>query len=379
MSRAEPAHQPRGHRRRLSSATRSEAAPGHGRAHRPAERCALRPGPDEPGADPGQAGQRRRRARGREDQGQGRLRRAGGRRRSRPARPRRSMRRARASARASRPSASAARFWTPWRSKTSSRSRTPKARGWSRAWSSTSSDYDVDIMNLQKRDRPVTDQTPNGLLEIALENGASLKSRTVILAHRRALAADERPGRRRVSQSRRGLLPALRRPALQGQARGGDRRRQFSGVEAAIDLAGVAAHVTLIEFDADLRADAVLQRKLASLPNVTDHHLGPDHRGPWATATQGDRAHATRIARQRLRAPIDLEGVFVQIGLVPNTEWLKDAVALTRRGEIEVDRSAAKPRCPASSPPAMRPRRPTSRSSSPWAMDRRLRCRPSTT
>ena len=108
-----------------------------------------------------------------------------------------------------------------------------------------------------------------------------------------------------------------------------------SGVEAAIDLAGIVAHVTLIEFDSQLRADAVLQRKLASLPNVriVTSALTTEVHGDGAKVTglsYRDRNHDTLHQ-------VDLEGVFVQIGLVPNTEWLKDAVALTPRGEIEVD------------------------------------------
>jgi alkyl hydroperoxide reductase subunit F len=108
-----------------------------------------------------------------------------------------------------------------------------------------------------------------------------------------------------------------------------------SGVEAAIDLAGITAHVTLIEFDADLRADAVLQRKLASLPNVRVITSA------LTTRVQGDDARVTGLRYKDRNSDteheVELEGIFVQIGLVPNTEWLRDAVALTPRGEIEVD------------------------------------------
>jgi alkyl hydroperoxide reductase subunit F len=108
-----------------------------------------------------------------------------------------------------------------------------------------------------------------------------------------------------------------------------------SGVEAAIDLAGIVQHVTLIEFGAELRADAVLQRKLRSLPNVkvivsaqTTEILGDGKKVVGLTYT--DRT--SNASHQ-----VELEGVFVQIGLVPNTEWLKGTVALSRHGEIEVD------------------------------------------
>jgi alkyl hydroperoxide reductase subunit F len=106
-------------------------------------------------------------------------------------------------------------------------------------------------------------------------------------------------------------------------------------VEAAIDLAGLVAHVTLIEFDSELRADAVLQRRLASLPNVriVTSALTTEVRGDGAKVTGLHYKDRNNDAQH----VIDLEGVFVQIGLVPNTEWLQDSVALTPRGEIEVD------------------------------------------
>jgi alkyl hydroperoxide reductase subunit F len=108
-----------------------------------------------------------------------------------------------------------------------------------------------------------------------------------------------------------------------------------SGVEAAIDLAGIVASVTLIEFDSQLRADAVLQRKLASLPNVTviTSALTSEVHG------DGDRVVALSYRDRQTDEThrVELEGIFVQIGLVPNTEWLKGVVDLSPRGEIEVD------------------------------------------
>ncbi|HQX89502.1 MAG TPA: FAD-dependent oxidoreductase, partial [Moraxellaceae bacterium] len=108
-----------------------------------------------------------------------------------------------------------------------------------------------------------------------------------------------------------------------------------SGVEAAIDLAGVVEHVTLIEFDSVLRADSVLQKKLHSMPNVTVivsalttevHGDGQKMNG----LTYKDR-NSNELTR------LELAGVFVQIGLLPNTDWLKDTIALSPRGEIEID------------------------------------------
>jgi alkyl hydroperoxide reductase subunit F len=108
-----------------------------------------------------------------------------------------------------------------------------------------------------------------------------------------------------------------------------------SGVEAAIDLAGIVAHVTLVEFDSKLRADEVLQHKLHSLPNV-EVILSA-----LSTEVLGDGQKVTTLVyRDRLTDAmhqIDLDGIFVQIGLLPNTEWLKDTVALSPRGEIIID------------------------------------------
>jgi alkyl hydroperoxide reductase subunit F len=108
-----------------------------------------------------------------------------------------------------------------------------------------------------------------------------------------------------------------------------------SGVEAAIDLAGIVSHVTLLEFDSKLRADAVLQEKLASLPNVTVL------RNAATSEVIGDGNKVTGLAYTDRTTgethKIELEGIFVQIGLLPNTDWLKDTVARTRHGEIEVD------------------------------------------
>ena len=108
-----------------------------------------------------------------------------------------------------------------------------------------------------------------------------------------------------------------------------------SGVEAAIDLAGIVAHVTLIEFDDRLRADEVLQAKLRSLKNVAIVTSGR------TTEVTGDGAKVTGLTYEDRKSgemhEVALEGVFVQIGLLPNTEWLKGAIALSPRGEIEVD------------------------------------------
>ena len=148
-----------------------------------------------------------------------------------------------------------------------------------------------------------------------------------------------------------------------------------SGVEAAIDLAGIVAHVTLIEFDTTCAPTPCCSEEAGQPAQCADDHLGADHR------VQGDGARVTGLRYKDRNSgaahEVALEGVFVQIGLVPNTEWLKDAVALTARGEIEVD-FRGQTSSPACSRPATPPPRPTSRSSSPWARASRRRSRPST-
>jgi alkyl hydroperoxide reductase subunit F len=108
-----------------------------------------------------------------------------------------------------------------------------------------------------------------------------------------------------------------------------------SGVEAAIDLAGLVSHVTLIEFDAQLRADAVLRAKLDSLPNVAVITSAQ------TLAVIGDGQRVTGLKYQERSSgemrDLEVAGVFVQIGLVPNTDWLKGTVKLSPRGEVEVD------------------------------------------
>jgi len=195
-------------------------------------------------------------------------------------------------------------------------------------------DYEVDVMNLQKAAKLVPAKTVGSLHEVTLESGATLKARTVILSTGARWRQMNVPGEDAYRNKGVTYCPHCDGPLFKGKRvaviGGGN-----SGVEAAIDLAGIVAHVTLIEFDRDLRADAVLQRKLASLPNVKviTSALTTEVKGNGekvTSLTYKDRNHDTVHE-------IELEGIFVQIGLVPNTEWLKDAVALSTRGEIEVD------------------------------------------
>jgi len=195
-------------------------------------------------------------------------------------------------------------------------------------------DYEVDVMNLQKAVKLVPAAQPGGLITVELENGAALTSRTVILATGARWRQMNVPGEDEYRNKGVAYCPHCDGPLFKGKRvaviGGGN-----SGVEAAIDLAGIVAHVTLIEFDSQLRADAVLQRKLASLPNVRIVTSA------LTTEVKGDGQKVTGLVYKDRNSEevhnVDLEGIFVQIGLVPNTEWLKDSVALSPRGEIETD------------------------------------------
>jgi alkyl hydroperoxide reductase subunit F len=190
--------------------------------------------------------------------------------------------------------------------------------------------YDVDVMNLQRAAQLI----PGEQIEIRLESGASLKAKSVVLATGARWREMNVPGEHEYRNRGVAYCPHCDGPLFKGRRvaviGGGN-----SGVEAAIDLAGIVAHVTLLEFGDALRADAVLQRKLRSLPNVTVILQAQ------TTEVLGDGNKVTGL-RYNDRASgdshgIELEGIFVQIGLLPNTDWLKGTVALSRHGEIEVD------------------------------------------
>jgi alkyl hydroperoxide reductase subunit F len=192
-------------------------------------------------------------------------------------------------------------------------------------------DYDVDIMNLQRAAALVPGED---LIEVKLENGASLKSRSVVISTGARWRNINVPGEREYRNKGVAYCPHCDGPLFKGKRvaviGGGN-----SGVEAAIDLAGIVGHVTLVEFDTKLRADAVLQRKLHSLANITVIT------NAQTTEITGDNqkvnglVYEDRASGESHQVPLD--GVFVQIGLVPNTDWLKGAVELSKHGEIIVD------------------------------------------
>ena len=194
--------------------------------------------------------------------------------------------------------------------------------------------YDVDIMNLQRVDQIVAPAQPGGLIEVKLANGGSLKSRTVILSTGARWRNVNVPGEQEYKNKGVAYCPHCDGPLYKGKRTavigGGN-----SGVEAAIDLAGIVAHVTLVEFADQLKADAVLVNKLKSLPNVSIH---TNAQTTEITGAEG-KVNGLRYKDRATGAEhlVELEGVFVQIGLVPNTEWLKGTVELSKFGEIVVD------------------------------------------
>ncbi|WP_101046952.1 alkyl hydroperoxide reductase subunit F [Macromonas nakdongensis] len=194
--------------------------------------------------------------------------------------------------------------------------------------------YEVDIMNLQQAAKIVPAAQAGGLVEVHLANGGVLKSRTVVLSTGARWRNVNVPGEQEYKNKGVAYCPHCDGPLFKGKRTavigGGN-----SGVEAAIDLAGIVEHVTLIEFADQLKADAVLVSKLKSLPNVTVHV------NAQTTEITGDGSKVNGIRYKDRVSGVEhhvaLEGIFVQIGLVPNTEWLQGTVELSRFGEIVVD------------------------------------------
>ena len=195
-------------------------------------------------------------------------------------------------------------------------------------------EYDVDIMNLQRATALKPANKPDGLIEVQLENGATLRAKTVVISTGARWRTMNVPGEEEYRNRGVAFCPHCDGPLFKGKPiaviGGGN-----SGVEAAIDLAGLVSHVTVIEFDSKLRADEVLQRKLRSLPNVnvvlnaqTTEVLGDGQK-------VNGLVYMDRATKEQ--HTVTLAGIFVQIGLLPNTDWLKGVVDLSPRGEILID------------------------------------------
>ena len=194
--------------------------------------------------------------------------------------------------------------------------------------------YGVDIMNLQMAEALVPAAAPGGLIEVKLANGGTLKSKTVILSTGARWRNVNVPGEQEFKNKGVAYCPHCDGPLFKGKRTsvigGGN-----SGIEAAIDLAGIVEHVTVVEFADQLKADAVLVKKLNSLPNVTVHTNAQTTEITGADGKVNGLKYKDRATGAEQQ--VALEGVFVQIGLVPNTEWLKGTVELSKFGEIVVD------------------------------------------
>jgi len=198
--------------------------------------------------------------------------------------------------------------------------------------------YGVDVMNLQRIEQLQPAGAPGGLATVKLSNGAELKARTVVLATGARWRNINVPGEQEYRTKGVAYCPHCDGPLFKGKRvaviGGGN-----SGVEAAIDLAGVVEHVTLVEFLDQLKADAVLVDKLRSLPNVSIR----THAQTTEVVGDGQKVTGLRVKDRATGAEelIALAGVFVQIGLVPNTEFLKGTLELSKYGEIIVDARCA--------------------------------------
>ncbi|HMT89269.1 MAG TPA: FAD-dependent oxidoreductase, partial [Dermatophilaceae bacterium] len=193
---------------------------------------------------------------------------------------------------------------------------------------------EVEVMELQTARTLTPAAEAGGMASVELTNGAVLQARSVVVATGARWRHMGVPGEEEYRNKGVTFCPHCDGPLFKGKRvaviGGGN-----SGIEAAIDLAGVVGHVTVIEFLDELRADAVLQRKLRSLPNVdvilsarTTEVLGNGEQVTGLTyedRTNGELKH------------LDLEGIFVQIGLLPNTEWLGSALGLSPRKEVVID------------------------------------------
>lgn len=197
-------------------------------------------------------------------------------------------------------------------------------------------DYDVDIMTNQLAAKLIPSEVEGGFIGVDLENGASLLSRSVILSTGARWRELNVPGEKEYLGKGVAYCPHCDGPLFKGKRvaviGGGN-----SGIEAAIDLAGIVAHVTVLEFADKLLADEVLQNKAESMPNIdiitnamTTEVLGNGDKVTGLVYTDRATDESKNVV---------LDGIFVQIGLLPNTDFLKDTVELSSRGEIVIGAS----------------------------------------
>lgn len=191
-------------------------------------------------------------------------------------------------------------------------------------------EYNIDVMSLQRAQAI----EKNDLFELKLESGAVLKSKSVIVSTGARWRKVGVPGEEEFTNKGVAYCPHCDGPLFEGKhvavIGGGN-----SGIEAAIDLAGIVKHVTVLEFMPELKADDVLQKRLYSLPNVTVLKNVQTKEITGSDSVNGI-SYMERDTEEVKH--IELEGVFVQIGLIPNTDWLDGSVERNRMGEIIVDK-----------------------------------------
>jgi len=195
-------------------------------------------------------------------------------------------------------------------------------------------DYDVDVMNGQQVKKIISSEIEGGLITLELENGASLHTRSAVIATGAKWREMNVPGEQEYRGKGVAYCPHCDGPLFKGKSvaviGGGN-----SGIEAAIDLAGIVEHVTVLEFDSKLRADAVLQNKANSMANI-DIIMNAQ-----TAEVIGNSKHVTGLnylcRESNTTKSIELAGIFVQIGLVPNSQFLQGDITLTERGEIITD------------------------------------------
>jgi len=192
-------------------------------------------------------------------------------------------------------------------------------------------DYDVDVMQGQKVSKITESSQPGGLIDVELESGVNLKTRSAIIATGARWREMNVPGEQEYRGKGVAYCPHCDGPLFKGKSvaviGGGN-----SGIEAAIDLAGIVKHVTVLEFDATLRADSVLQNKAKSMGNIKVIV------NAQTTDVVGDGKRVTGLnyldRTTNVTEHIELSGIFVQIGLVPNSQFLTDDIDLSGRGEV---------------------------------------------
>ncbi len=203
------------------------------------------------------------------------------------------------------------------------------------------SQYDIDVFTPDWADSLDLSNEPYGLHTIHARSGGVLKARAVIIATGATWRTLGVPGEDEYRNRGVSFCPHCDGPLFKDKnvvvVGGGN-----SGVEAAIDLAGIAKHVTVVEFMDTLKADQVLLNTLHNLPNteiITSAAVSKvEGNSTKVTAVKYIDRNSANNSESKEHV-IEADGVFVQIGLAPNTRWLANQIPLNNRGEIITNRA----------------------------------------